>query len=84
MKMCVLGIQQTSIEIDNPRTTPAGMTAARSQAALDRFLCSFEPFGSQRSNLRSRIQSQQMGDMAMTDLGFLIILNPFLNTACRW
>ena len=80
--MGLLRVPEARPQVNDPGSTPAGMTSARCQPRFEGFPRRSHQLGSTRCRqLIARMNTEEMRDVAVSGLGFLIILDPFLQAA---
>lgn len=73
---------QSRPEIDDPRARPSGVTAARSETPFQRGTRGFRQLrSSAQRDLIAGMQREELRDMSMAGIGFVVILQPFLQLA---
>ncbi|MNC14935.1 hypothetical protein D3C75_627270 [compost metagenome] len=82
MGISLLPIQQPGPEVDDPCPAPAGMASPVGQAVLQGHPGGLRQFrGLPRADGGARMQGEQMGDVAVAGIHFLIVHQPLLELA---
>src|SRR5690606_31217166 len=76
-----LTVAQPREEVDDPGPAPPGVTAAVGQPPIDRGACRGEERRVGRSDGGAWMEAEQVRYVAMTGLGFLVVLDPFHDCA---